>query len=352
MRTVFFIPPLARLSGGLSAICEMANLLDSLGHTVAVCAYSPEKTAHFAEACANLPHIAWTDVATGCALGPTDLWCIPESWPNALAPGVKAGAAPLVYVQNWVFMLTTLPENVRWSQLPVSCLAVSAPVRDFVERVFGLPSLGVLPPSVHPAFFEAGEKRPKNHTPCKTLRVGWMPRKNKALGLQIQEIARSILMTENTGIALDFVEIAGKALHEVAEILRGCDLFLSTGFPEGFALPPLEAMATGCVPVGFSGLGGFEYMRNAPMPGFPAYTPPLTLEPKPWEANGLYVADGDVFGAGTALACAAKKAVENSADWRSMVREARATAAAYTQEKRKQRLSTLWPDIYAHLLTR
>ena len=349
MRTVFFIPPLAKLSGGLAAIYEMANLLDALGHTVAVCAFSPEKTAHFAEACADLPQIAWADLAAGCALGPTDIWCIPESWPNALAPGLKAGAAPLVYVQNWVFMLTTLPENVRWSQLPVSCLAVSAPVRDFVQRVFGLPSLGVLPPSIHPVFFDTDEKKNASRAHGSTLRVGWMPRKNKALGLHIQEIARNILHTENTDITLDFVEIAGKTLHEVAEILHGCDLFLSTGFPEGFALPPLEAMAAGCVPVGFSGLGGFEYMRNAPLPGFPAYAPPLTLEQKPWEANGLYVADGDVFGAGTALACAAKMAVENSSDWLGMVREARATAAAYTQEARKQRLATLWPAICQRL---
>ncbi len=40
------------------------------------------------------------------------------------------------------------------------------------------------------------------------------------------------------------------------------DVFLTTGYPEGFGLPPLEAMACGCVVVGFTGGGGQEFMLN------------------------------------------------------------------------------------------
>ena len=40
------------------------------------------------------------------------------------------------------------------------------------------------------------------------------------------------------------------------------DVFLTTGYPEGFGLPPLEAMACGCIVVGFTGGGGAEFMIN------------------------------------------------------------------------------------------
>ena len=39
-------------------------------------------------------------------------------------------------------------------------------------------------------------------------------------------------------------------------------LFLSFGYPEGCPLPPAEAMASGCLVVGYHGQGGQEYFHN------------------------------------------------------------------------------------------
>lgn len=50
--------------------------------------------------------------------------------------------------------------------------------------------------------------------------------------------------------------------HEFAEELRKSDIYIHTGLQEGFALPPLEAMKSGCVVIGFSGGGGLEFMRD------------------------------------------------------------------------------------------
>ncbi|MDD5389292.1 MAG: glycosyltransferase [Gallionellaceae bacterium] len=48
---------------------------------------------------------------------------------------------------------------------------------------------------------------------------------------------------------------------EVARIYKDSLLFLSFGYPEGFGLPPAEAMACGCVAIGFHGGGGREFLR-------------------------------------------------------------------------------------------
>jgi glycosyltransferase involved in cell wall biosynthesis len=54
---------------------------------------------------------------------------------------------------------------------------------------------------------------------------------------------------------------------QTAEVLRESMIFLSFGYPEGFSLPPAEAMACGCIVIGYHGMGGREYFT--PEYGFP-----------------------------------------------------------------------------------
>jgi len=68
---------------------------------------------------------------------------------------------------------------------------------------------------------------------------------------------------------------------EMAQYYQQADVFLATGYPEGFGLPPLEAMACGCTVVGFTGGGGNEFMKP--------------------EETALVVEDGDVEGLANAL---------------------------------------------------
>jgi len=50
--------------------------------------------------------------------------------------------------------------------------------------------------------------------------------------------------------------------REIIKAYQKADIFLATGYPEGFPRPPLEAMACGCAVVGFAGGGGEEYMED------------------------------------------------------------------------------------------
>lgn len=58
--------------------------------------------------------------------------------------------------------------------------------------------------------------------------------------------------------------------HEkVAEILNKSAVFLSTNGDEGFPLPSIEAMSSGCLVIGYTGKGGREYFKeefSAPIP--------------------------------------------------------------------------------------
>ena len=53
--------------------------------------------------------------------------------------------------------------------------------------------------------------------------------------------------------------IQGVDHHGVSRAFRSSPIFLNFPIREGFPLPPLEAMASGCIVIGYSGRGGDEY---------------------------------------------------------------------------------------------
>lgn len=81
--------------------------------------------------------------------------------------------------------------------------------------------------------------------------------KNEADAMQVLNILKF------RGALKDFsvVPFVNLPQREVARLYSESALFLSFGYPEGFGLPPAEAMACGCVVVGFHGGGGREFFR-------------------------------------------------------------------------------------------
>jgi len=310
MRTFFFLPPVRQAAGGVTVIRRMASFLAAAGREAYLVprelpgegqGWTPD------ESCVDAPVVAWDQLA----LNPGDLWVVPEGWVNALTPGLNAGARCLVYVQNWAYLLSALPEGVSWRKLPVEFLAVSDPVSKFTTATTGRPA-PVLRPGIDLELFRAPEQKPGLQNGGK-VRIAWMPRKNKALGKQIHETFQHL--DPAVAARCQWVEIAGLTAQGVADALASAHIFLATGFPEGCPLPPLEAMACGCLPVGFMGFGGADYMRQAHVPlGDPApFTPWWGLRPVPWGGNGLWSADADILGAAVHLKTAAAWFIEGAA---------------------------------------
>lgn len=357
MHTYIFLPPLKGMTGGVAVLHQIAQYLHAGGFAVSVV---PR------EASTPLPHgvpvCPWSDLANGQKLTADDIWLVPEGWVNALMPGLQAKARNVVYVQNWSYLLSALPEGVQWSQLAVSFLNVSDPVAWFTHEVTGKRG-PVLRPGIDTALFypvdgktlppdtvPGGDQKNESaiasrHDQQRVLvhapRIAWMPRKNKALAVRIQETvdARRALLRKAPA---EWVEIHGMAPQGVAEALRSAHIFLATGFPEGCPLPPLEALASGCILVGFSGMGGWDYMRQAMPVEKGGYVPWWPLRDVPWEGNALVVADADV--------AAAANAVEMAADWLeqgtdalvALRRNSAATVAEYTVEKQRSAVLALW----------
>ncbi|MDQ7833792.1 MAG: glycosyltransferase family 1 protein [Humidesulfovibrio sp.] len=345
MKSYFFLPPVRQAAGGVTVLRRMASFLAASGREAHLVpremqgegpGWAPSES--FVEA----PIVAWDKLA----LKSGDLWVVPEGWVNALTPGLSAGARCLVYVQNWAYLLSALPEGVSWRMLPVDFLAVSDPVAQFVAATTGREA-PVLRPGIDTNLFSAPKQKP---SVSDGVRIAYMPRKNKALAKQIRETFSAL--DESLAARCHFVEIAGMTAQGVAEALQSAHIFLATGFPEGCPLPPLEAMACGCLPVGYMGFGGADYMRQAIAPeSDPApFAPWWPVRDVPWAAhgggNGLWSADADILGAALHLKTAAEWFLSGSPQvaqtLAATLANGRATAAAYTLDVQRQNVLDLW----------
>jgi hypothetical protein len=325
MRSFLFLPPMAKISGGLAVLIQVAEHLARLNLPVWVVLREPERPK--LPAWLSAPVVQWDDLR----LRPDDLWMVPEGWVNALAPGLAAKAKCVVYVQNWAYLFSGLPDNVTWHDLEVSFLAVSRPVAWFIRQTLHRDAR-ILPPGIDRHVFP-----PPRSKPSRPLQVAFMPRKNKAQSQLIKAIfeSRAQYATQSP----QWRPIHGMNQAEVAEELGHSHIFLATGHPEGCPLPPLEAMARGCLPVGFTGFGGWDYMTQI-MPD--VWQPWWPIPDNPWAGNGLWVADGDVLAAAMALEQAVKLWTDSGQALTAALRAGEQTVQAYDLEQQRKAVTQIW----------
>ncbi|MCJ2166134.1 MULTISPECIES: glycosyltransferase family 1 protein [unclassified Pseudodesulfovibrio] len=325
MKTFIFLPPVSRPTGGITVLRQMADILHQSGRDVFLVAREKGgwRPAGMAD---SAPVMEWVDLK----LTKADIWVVPEGWVNALAPGLYANAQCFSYIQNWAYIFSSLPEEVDWHSLPVEFLAVSDPVSLFIKEATFKDS-PILRPGIDRSVYFKPENKPDGK-----LNVAYMPRKNKALAEQIKAI-----FEHRCGYGeVNWLPIAGMDAREVAETLRSAHVFLATGFPEGCPLPPLEAMACGCLPVGFTGFGGWDYMRQ--LQETPRYTPWIELREVDWSGNGLWCADGDVLDAALCLEDAVRMIRDDESSLAAALDAGQQTADAYSTEEQRFAVQTMW----------
>jgi glycosyltransferase involved in cell wall biosynthesis len=132
----------------------------------------------------------------------------------------------------------------------IAALVVSEDSKEYLSYVF--PALKVI--RIHNAI----DPNVFSYNRQKNPLISFMPRKHFEDILQVI----NILKYRNALGDFEIVSIYDKTEREVAQILRESIIFLSFGYPEGFSLPPAEAMACGCIVIGYHGMGGKEFFRS------------------------------------------------------------------------------------------
>jgi hypothetical protein len=186
------------------------------------------------------------------AVGASDFVVVPEVYgPNikAMFPGVRK----VVFNQNCYLTFSGFPPNLPEGDMPyahsdvLAAFVVSQDSQEYLRYAFPQLQVYRLRYSIDPELFHA-------NTP-KQQQIAFMPRKQGEDVIQVLNILRA----RRALAGFTLMPIHQKTEAEAAAQLRAARIFLSFGHPEGFGLPPAEAMACGCITIGYHGGGGREF---------------------------------------------------------------------------------------------
>lgn len=190
--------------------------------------------------------------------------------------------------------------------------------RDTLQRWGSTTDWQVVHPWVLPHFAKAARGVAKRR------QIAYMPRKRPAEIALLQALFRG-LYPEHAEVP--WVEIHDMTRPQVAKVLAESLVFASLSKDEGLGLPPLEAMAAGCLVCGYDGAGGTEYA-----------TP----------ENGFWVADGHAEGFAHALHQALTLGAGAVA---VRVQAGQATAAAFSEARFQSELGRAWETLLGDTAT-
>ena len=254
-RLLFYVPPLDRPFGGVKVIYEQVAALNRLGFRAFTHTPLGSRAGEFWDVPKHELAV-WNP-------GPGDVVIAPETMPaDALRMFKGQGAAVWLFVQNWAYVDVSIDDALTGAAPAFDgALVVSDATEAIVRRCFpGLPCYRV-PPVV------ACLPQVPATAPCAA--IAYMPRKLPELARWL----RTVWPRAFPDLAdVEWLEIDGLPHAQVLGCLQQSRYFVSLQHSEGLGLPALEAMAAGCLVVGFTGIGGREYARPD---------------------NGLWVADGD-----------------------------------------------------------
>jgi glycosyltransferase involved in cell wall biosynthesis len=201
----------------------------------------------------------------------------------------------------------------------VGSIVVSEDSRQYLEFAFPAHRVFRIHNSIDPSVF---------HLPTdgrKSRLIALMPRKSSHDAAQVLNLLRGRANLRG----FEFAVIQGKSEAETAQALRDSMVFLSFSTQEGCPMPPLEAMACGCLTVGYDGRGGREYFDDR---------------------HAIVVEQQDVIGFTAAVEQTIARLDKEDVALGEMVRAAsQFVSSTYTPQREEQDIVGAWRDILAQI---
>ena len=248
----------------------------------------------------------------------SDVIVVPENWSpllNTLAPGVPK----VSFNQNAFYTFQShFPREHPYLTATdlVSSMTVSEANRAFLQYAFPKNTFQRIHLSIDPNLFHCPDQAPGR-------RIAYMTRKRPAESRMVLDILRSrgALQGWET-VVIDQLPESG-----VARALRSAALFLSFSWQEGCPLSPLEALASGCSVIGYSGFGGREYFETL---------------------GAVEVPDGDVVTFAHEIDNWIQE-FDPAAHWRTAASRSEKALLAYSQEQETADVVSFWTNTLSQM---
>ena len=245
MKIVFLCPSVSVINGGIKHIFRMAEALIAQGRDAVVFEQNGQRPAWFA----STAPIVGQEVFSAQA---DHIYVMPEDQPHLLADFAAFPQRKVIYSQNHFYGALGIGAAASYADYGVTdILCSSRTIYDHCRIRHPFLRAFVVPCAVDAALFKSAV--------AKRNSIAFMPRKRAVEATYIRDMFR---FTYPQYRDWKWREISNVGEVETARLLGEASVFLSLSRLEGFGLTPLEAMASGCVVAGFTGIGGREYASS------------------------------------------------------------------------------------------
>jgi hypothetical protein len=238
-------------SGGIRTIYRHVDILNSEGVNAAVVHHKRDFT------CTWFPHQTHIAYADDICLTPEDIVVVPEIY-GETADNIPRGVKRVIFNQGayLTFARSTIDSSAITSMYLGSpdlaaVLVVSEDSSEYMRYAFQNVRVERIHQSIDPKIFYPSDA-PAGR------RIAFMPRRYTSDIVQVIQLLRARRALRDW----DLVPIENSSPLQAAEQLRSAAIFLTLSNQEGFGIPPVEAMACGCLVAGFPGHGGREYFHH------------------------------------------------------------------------------------------
>jgi len=185
------------------------------------------------------------------AVRPGDIWVVPEVYTSYMRALTQTPAKRIMICQSqWALPFTPNPRAGVAEFGAHSLLVTTESQMQFFRDVYRTSDV---------PYIQGYEVNPKIFSPAaqQKRQIAYMPRK---LAADAPFIEATFKRRHPRYADVPWVSIDHLAQHDVARIMGESAVFLSLSHKDSLGLPPLEAMASGCLCAGYHGDGGRTYM--------------------------------------------------------------------------------------------
>ncbi len=178
-----------------------------------------------------------------------DVLVFPEGMAGLMKETARFPCHRVAVVLNWAYVYGNLPKGENWADYGITRVITPSPfIKDFIEWSMGL--------DVTLVGNYIDTTRYHYDPLVKRDQISYLARKDLS-----GEILNAIFMKKSS-VAGSYRWVYLKDMNEDAysRHIVESKIFLATSPQEGMPTSILEAMAAGCLAVGFSGMGGNDYM--------------------------------------------------------------------------------------------
>lgn len=249
-------------------------------------------------------------------LNAEDFIIIPEGFPNIMERMAKIPAKKIVLAQSWYYVLNSLQIGQKWQHFGIrDVISVSDGITQYLNTIMPGLSIKQYSQSIDRDIFKV--KKITDKVPV----IAFTPGRTQDALLKTYNVIKTFYAFYPQYRWFRFDELKGLSREEFADRLSSAAVVLYTDEIAGFGTLPLEAMASGTHVVGWSPLGGKEYMDDT---------------------NGFWVSNGDVFQLAEILGHAVEKWLTGKLDSKEVADSYEKTLTRYTKENEKELLLNIY----------